>query len=212
MGFAEQFDFRWVNALLVVEREPGHPVFRSVGSSPEAFTSQKDPQLAMADPVVTRLRKEGLPFVYDQAFYVEHGASVLWEHAAPFGYRTGISVALRMNRRRQLLLGMDREDRLPTAESQVARMLADLQMLAVHCADATEQILGPMVDQSPTGVLLTPREQDVLKWTSEGLKAFAVGEKLNISGTPAVFVNGRYMNSLLFGGTITGWIEDALRR
>ena len=38
------------------------------------------------------------------------------------------------------------------------------------------------------------------------------GEKLDIQGTPAVFVNGRYMNSALFGGTITGWIEDALRR
>ncbi len=38
------------------------------------------------------------------------------------------------------------------------------------------------------------------------------GEKLDIQGTPAVYVNGRYMNSYLFGGTITGWIEDALRR
>ena len=38
------------------------------------------------------------------------------------------------------------------------------------------------------------------------------GEKLNITGTPAVFVNGRYMNAYLFGGTITGWIDDALRR
>lgn len=38
------------------------------------------------------------------------------------------------------------------------------------------------------------------------------GEKLDIQGTPAVYVNGRYMNTALFGGTITGWIEDALRR
>ncbi len=38
------------------------------------------------------------------------------------------------------------------------------------------------------------------------------GEKLEITGTPAVFVNGRYMNPYLFGGTITGWIDDALRR
>ena len=38
------------------------------------------------------------------------------------------------------------------------------------------------------------------------------GEKLDISGTPAVFINGRYMNPYLFGGTITGWIDDALRR
>ena len=34
------------------------------------------------------------------------------------------------------------------------------------------------------------------------------GEKLEITGTPAVFVNGRYMNPYLFGGTITGWIDD----
>ncbi|MEZ4450995.1 MAG: thioredoxin domain-containing protein [Nannocystaceae bacterium] len=38
------------------------------------------------------------------------------------------------------------------------------------------------------------------------------GDKLEITGTPAVFINGRYYNPLLFGGTVTGWIDDALRR
>jgi protein-disulfide isomerase len=40
----------------------------------------------------------------------------------------------------------------------------------------------------------------------------ADGEKLEITGTPAVFVNGRYYNQFLFGGTVAGWIDDALRR
>ena len=40
----------------------------------------------------------------------------------------------------------------------------------------------------------------------------AAGEKLNITGTPAVFVNGRYFTPVLFGGSINGWIDDALRR
>ncbi|HEY8380258.1 MAG TPA: thioredoxin domain-containing protein [Nannocystis sp.] len=40
----------------------------------------------------------------------------------------------------------------------------------------------------------------------------AEGEKLEITGTPAVFVNGRYFNEYLFGGTVVGWIDDALRR
>lgn len=40
----------------------------------------------------------------------------------------------------------------------------------------------------------------------------AAGEELKITGTPAVFVNGRYYNPVLFGGTINGWIDDALRR
>ena len=38
------------------------------------------------------------------------------------------------------------------------------------------------------------------------------GEVLDIHGTPAVFVNGRLMNELLFGGTLGGWIDDALKR
>ena len=40
----------------------------------------------------------------------------------------------------------------------------------------------------------------------------ADGERINLEGTPAVFVNGRYVNELLFGGTVAGWIDDALRR
>ncbi len=38
------------------------------------------------------------------------------------------------------------------------------------------------------------------------------GEKLELHGTPAVFINGREMHQLLFGGTVTGWIDDALKR
>jgi protein-disulfide isomerase len=45
-------------------------------------------------------------------------------------------------------------------------------------------------------------------WRPTGPRAM----KLDISGTPAVFVNGRYFNPLLFGGSVAGWIEDALRR
>ena len=43
-------------------------------------------------------------------------------------------------------------------------------------------------------------------------KDHADGEELEIGGTPAVFVNGRNFHPLLFGGTITGWIDDALKR
>ena len=38
------------------------------------------------------------------------------------------------------------------------------------------------------------------------------GDALGFSGTPAVFVNGREFTPVLFGGTIEGWIDDALRR
>lgn len=40
----------------------------------------------------------------------------------------------------------------------------------------------------------------------------ASGELLEIAGTPAVFINGRQMSPLLFGGSLEAWIDDALRR
>lgn len=42
----------------------------------------------------------------------------------------------------------------------------------------------------------------------------AHGETAGVDGTPAVFVNGRRANGqyVLFGGTVTGWIDDALKR
>ena len=40
----------------------------------------------------------------------------------------------------------------------------------------------------------------------------ADGEKIGIGGTPAVYVNGRFVNHQLFGGKLQGWIDDALRR
>jgi protein-disulfide isomerase len=40
----------------------------------------------------------------------------------------------------------------------------------------------------------------------------AIGEALDIPGTPAVFVNGRMLTPLLWGGQLEAWIDDALRR
>ena len=39
----------------------------------------------------------------------------------------------------------------------------------------------------------------------------ADGEKLQIEGTPAVYINGRLYHPALFGGSVEGWIDDALR-
>ena len=40
----------------------------------------------------------------------------------------------------------------------------------------------------------------------------ALGETLDIEGTPAVYINGRHVTPLLWGGSLEAWIDDALRR
>ena len=52
------------------------------------------------------------------------------------------------------------------------------------------------------------------KQTKTVEKDKADGEKAGVDGTPAVFVNGRRANGqyALFGGSVAGWIDDALKR
>jgi protein-disulfide isomerase len=40
----------------------------------------------------------------------------------------------------------------------------------------------------------------------------AIGDALDIRGTPAVYVDGRALTRLLWGGNLDAWIDDALRR
>ncbi|PRQ08738.1 DsbA family protein [Enhygromyxa salina] len=62
---------------------------------------------------------------------------------------------------------------------------------------------------------------DVAKWqadvASEPVKLKvaedrAHGEKLDLPGTPTVYVDGRELVPMLWGGEVDAWIEDALRR
>lgn len=62
---------------------------------------------------------------------------------------------------------------------------------------------------------------DLQKWKADAQsessklavgKDRALGESLDIQGTPAVYVNGRHVTPLLWGGSLEAWIDDALRR
>jgi protein-disulfide isomerase len=65
------------------------------------------------------------------------------------------------------------------------------------------------------------RGLDVGKWKADYeseaaqlavAKDRALGEGLDIQGTPAVYINGRELTPLLWGGSLEAWIDDALRR
>ena len=122
-----------------------------------------------------------VPFVYDQALYVQDGAGELWEAQAPFGYRTGISMALHMTGGRHFLLGVDRPDPLPKDPDQVVRMMADLQLLGVFAQETAVRLLLPDASVSAELPSLTSREQEILRWARDGKSNYVIGQLLNIS-------------------------------
>ncbi|HEV6966217.1 MULTISPECIES: helix-turn-helix transcriptional regulator [Roseateles] len=179
IDFANDLDFGLVVGVLAVEhRGPGSRAeYFSVGNTPEKFLeASRDPEYARRDPVHKQLMRQSTPLIYDQNFYVEAGAGELWEMIAPFGYRTGVAVGVHMPGYKRLLLGMDREDPLPRDPVQLNRLIADLQLLAVHAQDAAARLLTPK--NAPK---LPARQLEILRLTMEGKSAWVVGSLLGIS-------------------------------
>lgn len=183
IDFANDLDFGLVVGVLAIEhRGPGsQPEYISVGNTPQQFLeASRNPDNAKRDPVHQRLMRQSTPLIYDQNFYVEANAGDLWEVHAPFGYRTGIAVGVHMPGYRRLLLGVDREKPLPKDPIKLNRMIADLQLLAVHAQDAAARLLVS-ARKAEVKPKLQPRQLEILKLTMEGKSAWVVGSLLGIS-------------------------------
>lgn len=179
IDFANDLDFGLVVGVLAVERvgAGAKTDYFSVGNTPEKFLqASRDPAFAKRDPVHTQLMQRWTPLIYDQNFYVESGAADLWEMVAPFGYRTGVAVAVHMSGHKRLLLGMDREEALPKDAVKLNRMIADLQLLAVHAQDAASRLLLPQ-----STIKLPERQLEILRLTKQGKSAWVTGSLLGIS-------------------------------
>jgi len=179
IDFANDLDFGLISGVLATQRRSaGAKVdYVSVGNTPAEFlAAQVDPENAKRDPVHLHVMSNAAPLVYDQRLYVKAGAGDLWEMQAPFGYRTGLAVSVHMPGYRRFLLGVDRHEDLPSDPIKLNRMIADLQLLAVHAQDAAARLL--VRGDEPK---LPPRQLEILKLTMEGKSAWVVGTLLGIS-------------------------------
>lgn len=190
VGFTKRLGFETVSVTLVIDHFLGEPEFITVDNTPwsytEYFNSRED---ARRDPVMQHCKRNSMPIIWNQDTYAKHGQGDKWEEQARFGYRTGIAMALHMPDGRHFLVGVDRDRPVPEDAGEVTRMVADLQLFAVHAQDAASRILTPALS-SPGRPSLTPRELETLRWTMEGKTAWEVGNLLGISErTAALHVN-----------------------
>jgi DNA-binding CsgD family transcriptional regulator len=186
LGFTKQLGFDTVSAMAVADQFGADPRFEWVANPPEAYReSSESLENARRDPVMQYCKRASVPLIWNQDTYTSAGAGDKWEMQAQFGYRTGIALALHLPEGRHFFIGVDRDQPLPANSAEVTRMVADLQLFAVHAQDAALRILLPPAPQHdiPT---LTPRELESLRWTMEGKTAWELGSILGISERTAV--------------------------
>ena len=179
---ANDLDFGIVSAALVVEEHGFAPRFICVGNTPQGFAeAAKNMESSKRDPVLERMKRLSTPFFYDQALYVREGAGDLWEEQAPYGYHTGIAMALHLPGNLHFLLGVDRDKPLPTDDRDLTQLMAYLQLLAVHAQDSAVRLLLDEGRGHIGAPHLTDREKEVLRWTMQGKSRTSIAEILGIS-------------------------------
>ena len=179
--FSNQLGFQTVSATTIIDHFLGETEFITVNNTPEAFTEAfKNAEFRGNDPVAQHCKKQSVPIIWGQQTYLAAGLGERWESQASFGYQTGIALALHLPDGRHFFFGVNRDQALPEAPAELTRIVANLQLFAVHAQDAALRIFLP-TPADPRTPTLSPRELEVLRWTMEGKTAWEVGAVLGIS-------------------------------
>lgn len=178
IAFAGNMDFPLISATLAIRKGDGASAYFTVSNTPAEFLQASQSLTdAQRDPMLKLLRERNMPVIYDQKTYTDANAGDLWESQAPFGFHAGIGVAANLQKGRWLALGMDRDKALPKSGARIARMLADLNLLAAHTQIAALRLLLP-AEEVPR---LTPRELETLQWIAQGKSDWAIAQILKVS-------------------------------
>ena len=194
--FTHKLGFNTVSAMAVVDLAVGRSEFVTVSNAPADYEAAVNDVPAMRrDPVMQHCRHHAHPIIWDQNTYTSQGLGELWEEQARFGYCTGIAMALHLPEGRHFALGVERDQPLPRDGTELTRVVAVLQLFAVHALEAAMRVLSPMAPtlERPS---LTPRELESLRWTMEGKTAWEVGAILGISERTAVLHVNNAMHKL----------------
>lgn len=186
VDFTRRLGFETVSATAVVDHFHAASEFITIDNTPAAYREVfENLDNARRDPVMQHCRRASVPIIWNQDTYTTAGRGEMWEMQAHFGYSTGIALALHLPEGRHFFVGVDRDQALPSDSGEVTRMVADLQLFAVHAQDAALRVLFPTAVQEDVPAM-TPRELESLRWTMEGKTAWEVGNILGISERTAV--------------------------
>jgi len=148
------------------------------------------------DPVMQHCKRQSVPIIWNQSTYTDGGQGDVWEEQARYGYCSGIAMALHMPEGRHFVLGVERDQQMPSDPNELMRIVADLQLLTVHAQEAAARIFVPVSPDQSLATNLTPRELESLRWTMEGKTAWEVGNILGISERTAVLHVNNAMHKL----------------
>jgi DNA-binding CsgD family transcriptional regulator len=193
--FVQSLGFHTIAATVITDHSPELTAFQSVTNAPSEYMPLfYDMASAKLDPVSQHCKKFSTPIVWNQGVYVESGKGDFWEHQAPFGYRSGVSVALHLPHGRHFMFGVDSDSDSCIPKGQRQNLLSDLCYFAAHSQAAAFDICLPYPPAD--NALLPYGELDALRRSMDGLSNWDIGRAMGISETEVLLRLRRAMHKL----------------
>lgn len=185
-GLAASLGFEYFAVLWVDDQAPPESRFTSWSNEPADFAQKVDASLGSKDPVMSHCRGSGLPLVWNEATYLEAGASDLWEGLNSAGFRTGIAMAMHLPEGKHLAFGVEGRELPCKSVQSLERAIGEVHLIAAYAVESAKRLAAPTEEQrsgfeKPLGSVLSAREVQVLQWTAVGKTSWEVSVLLNIS-------------------------------
>lgn len=197
VAFVQELGFETVGAMVVTEHSPTLVEFQTLTNAPaEHLDEFHDQEHAQKDPVCRHCSRFSSPIVWDRHTYVDASAQTLWDRQEPYGYRSGLAVAMHLGHGRHFMFGANwRADRCSNVPHFKA-IAEDLLRFADHAQAAAFELTLPskLVPCDPLG--LATRELEALGWSIDGMNPWQVADRMLISERHATLLLRRAMHKL----------------
>jgi DNA-binding CsgD family transcriptional regulator len=183
--------------MVVTKHSPTLTEFQTVTNAPAAFLDEfHDQDHACLDPVSTHCSRLSSPIVWDRRTYVASNTEALWEIQEPFGYRSGIAIAMHLARGRHFMFGANwGKDRCEDVRGFRA-IAEELLGFSEHAQAAAFELCVPTRPSPKSALSLTDRELETLRWSMDGLTSWEVAERMSISERHATLFVRRALKKL----------------
>lgn len=197
VSFAQGLGFETVGAMVITNHSPTLTEFQTVTNAPAAFLEEfHDLEHARLDPVNKHCASSSSPIVWDRRTYARNETGGLWELQEPFGYRSGVAVAMHLGHGRHFMFGAnwnkDRCENVPNFKA----IAEDLVSFAEHAQAAAFEICLPsrMIPESAWSLANT--ELEALRRTMDGMTSWEVANRMAISERHVSLLIRRAMQKL----------------
>jgi len=181
--FVNTLGFDTFGCTVITDHSAGLTEFQSLTNAPPEYLSDfQDLVGAKLDPVSQHCKRSSSPIAWNQDVYVAADRGDFWEHQAPFGFKSGISIALHLPHGRHFLFGVSLNQRSCGNERRVRELSAEVRLLAAYAQAAAFDLCIPY-PREKRGMTLAKGELEVLRWGLDGLCNWEVGREMGISET-----------------------------